>query len=92
MLLQRAQDAVQMAKSIAGGTRGRNPCGVTRHHWRSNFCPRAAEMLFKSPTQTWRVRLHDLSTQEMLGGLKDGKLHVALIVQVPPKVFGGIGF
>jgi DNA-binding transcriptional LysR family regulator len=39
-----------------------------------------------------RVQLHDLTTQEMLRGLSDGKLHVALLVQVSPKALAGIVF
>jgi len=39
-----------------------------------------------------RVHLHDYSTQEMLRGLRDGKLHVALLIELSPKVSGGIGF
>ena len=39
-----------------------------------------------------RVRLHDLSTQEMLVGLKDGMLHAAVIVQVSPKTLAGLAF
>src|SRR4029077_11755869 len=34
----------------------------------------------------------DLSTQEMLGGLRDGRLHAALLVQTPPKALAGLVF
>jgi DNA-binding transcriptional LysR family regulator len=39
-----------------------------------------------------RVQLHDLSTREMLNGLKEGKLQVALLVQVSPKALTGLAF
>ena len=39
-----------------------------------------------------RVQLHDVSTQEMLRGLRDGKLHVALLIQVSAKVLTGLVF
>jgi DNA-binding transcriptional LysR family regulator len=39
-----------------------------------------------------RVQLHDLSTQEMLRGLREGKLHAALLVQVSAKVLAGLLF
>jgi len=39
-----------------------------------------------------RVQLHDMSTQEMLRGLRDGKLHAALLIRVSPKVLAGLVF
>ncbi len=39
-----------------------------------------------------RVQLHDLSTQEMLRGLRDAKLQVALLVKVPPEALRGLDF
>jgi len=39
-----------------------------------------------------RVQLHDLSTQEMLRGLREGQLHVALVVQLSAKVMAGLVF
>src|SRR5260221_212014 len=37
-------------------------------------------------------RPYDMSTREMLSGLRDGKLDVALLIEVPPKVVTGIVF
>jgi DNA-binding transcriptional LysR family regulator len=39
-----------------------------------------------------RIQLHDLSTQEMLRGLRDGKLHAALIVQLSVIPAAGLVF
>ena len=39
-----------------------------------------------------RVQLYDMSTREILRGLRDGKLEVALLIEVPPKVLTGIVF
>jgi DNA-binding transcriptional LysR family regulator len=39
-----------------------------------------------------RVQLHDLSTQEMLRGLRDGKPHLTLLIQVSARVVAGLVF
>src|SRR6185312_1714243 len=39
-----------------------------------------------------RVRLHDLSTEEMLAGLRGGKLQIALMVCPTPNVLRGMRF
>jgi DNA-binding transcriptional LysR family regulator len=39
-----------------------------------------------------RVKLHDLSTQERLRGLREGKLHVAMLIQLSAKVMAGLVF
>src|SRR5206468_4234348 len=53
--------------------------------------PRALRS-FQEANPGVRVQLHDLSTQEMLRGLRDGKLHVALMIQVSAKVLTGLVF
>jgi DNA-binding transcriptional LysR family regulator len=89
-LLQRAEGTMQRAKAVAGGKCGEIHVG---------FAPSlAVELLprtlryFQESNPDVRVKLHDLSTQEMLLGLKDGKLHVALMVQVSPKALAGLVF
>jgi LysR family transcriptional regulator, benzoate and cis,cis-muconate-responsive activator of ben and cat genes len=53
--------------------------------------PRALKYFRKSNPGV-RVQLHDLSTQDMLRGLSDGRLHAVLLVQVPKKVLTGLVF
>jgi len=47
---------------------------------------------FRESNPGVRVQLHDLSTREMLNGLKEGKLQVALLVQVSTKALTGLVF
>src|SRR5438876_12196343 len=89
-LLRRAEDAVQMAKAVAGGKRGEIHVGYAPS-LTIELLPRALKY-FRESSPGVRVQLHDLSTQEMLRGLSDGKLHVALLVQVSPKSLAGLVF
>src|SRR6267378_2949453 len=89
-LLQRAEDAVQMAKAVAGGERGEIHVGYAPS-LTVELLPRALKY-FRESNPGVRVQLHDLSTQEMLHGLRDGKLHVALLVQASPKALAGLVF
>src|SRR2546425_11763467 len=89
-LLQRAEDAVQMAKAVAGGERGEIHVGYAPS-LTVELLPRALRYFRKSSPGV-RVQLHDLSTQEMLRGLRDGKLHAALLVQAPPKTLAVLVF
>jgi len=90
MILRRAEGAVQMAKDIAGGKRGEIQIGYAPS-LTVELLPHALRYFRKSNPGV-RVQLHDLSTQEMLRGLSDGKLHAALLVQVPPKALAGLVF
>ena len=89
-VLQRAADAVQVAKAVANGQQGEVHVGYAPS-LTVELLPRALKN-FQEAHPGVRVQLHDLSTQEMLRGLRDGKLHVALIVQVSPKVLAGFVF
>ena len=90
MILQRVEGAVQMAKEAAGGKRGEIHIGYAPS-LTVELLPRALRYFRKSNPGV-RVRLHDLSTQDMLRGLRDGKLHAALLVQAPPKTLAGLVF
>ena len=90
IILQRADDAVQMAKAVAGGKRGEIHVGYAPS-LTVELLPRALKYFGESNPGV-RVYLHDLSTQEMLRGVSDGKLHVALLVQVSPKALAGLAF
>src|SRR5947207_1144409 len=89
-LLQRTEDAVQTAKAVAGGERGKIHVGYAPS-LTVELLPRALRY-FRNSNPGVRVQLHDLSTQEMLRGLSDGNLHVALLVRVPPQALAGLVF
>jgi DNA-binding transcriptional LysR family regulator len=89
-VLQRADQAVQAAKAVARGERGEIHVGYAPS-LTVEVLPRALRF-FQEANPGVRVQLHDLSTQEMLRGLRDGKLHVALVVQLSPKVMAGLAF
>jgi LysR family transcriptional regulator, benzoate and cis,cis-muconate-responsive activator of ben and cat genes len=89
-VLQRADEAVQMAKAVASGKRGEIDVGYAPS-LAVELLPRALRS-FQEANPGVRVQLHDLSTQEMLRRLRDGKLHVALLVQVSPGALTGLGF
>jgi DNA-binding transcriptional LysR family regulator len=90
IILRRAEDAVEMAKDVAGGKRGEIHVGYAPS-LTVELLPRALKC-FQESNPRVRVRLHDLSSQDMLHGLTVGKLHVAMLVQVPPKVLTGLVF
>ena len=89
-VLQRSDDAVRMAKAVASGQRSEIHVGYAPS-LTVEVLPRALRY-FQESTPCVRVQLHDSSTQEMLRGLRDGKLHVALLVQVSPKVLSEFVF
>src|SRR5881396_573738 len=67
-VLQRADDAVQMAKAVASGQRGEIHVGYAPS-LTVEVLPRALRY-FRESNPAVRVQLHDLSTQEMLRGLR----------------------
>lgn len=89
-ILRGAEGAVQMVKDVAGGKRGEISVGYAPS-LTVELLPRALRHFRKSSPGV-RVRLHDLSTQEMLRGLNDGSLHMAMMVQVPSKALAGLVF
>jgi DNA-binding transcriptional LysR family regulator len=89
-ILRGAESAVQLAKDVAEGKRGEINVGYAPS-LTVELLPRALRYFRKSNPGV-RVRLHDLSTQEMLRGLNDGSLHLAMMVQVPSKALTGLVF
>jgi DNA-binding transcriptional LysR family regulator len=78
-VLQRADEAVTTARAIATGGRtelqvGYAPSPTVR------IMP-ATLRAFQAKFPKVRVRLHDLSTDEMLTGVREGKLQVAFVVR-----------
>lgn len=88
-VLQRADDAVRNARAVALGT-GEVHVGYAPS-LTIQILPRSLRA-FQSKFPATRVSLHDLSTEEMLAGLREGKLHVALMVHPPPKMLRGLEF
>lgn len=90
VVLQRAAEAVRVAQATARGEQGEIHVGYAPS-LTVELLPGALKR-FQETSPGVRVRLHDLSTQEMLRGLRDGKLHVALMIQTAPKVLDGLRF
>jgi DNA-binding transcriptional LysR family regulator len=89
-VVQRADEAVQTVRAVASGQRGEIRVGYAPS-LTVELLPRALRF-FQEANPGVRVQLHDLSTQEMLRGLRDGKLHVALLIQLSAKVLTGLVF
>jgi DNA-binding transcriptional LysR family regulator len=89
-VLQRADEAVATAKAVAHGGRtelhvGYAPSPTVR------IMP-ATLRVFQAQFPKVRVRLHDLSTEEMLAGVRDGKLQMALLVRPGHGLLRGLHF
>jgi DNA-binding transcriptional LysR family regulator len=89
-VVQRADEAVRTIKAVASGQRGEIHVGYAPS-LTVELLPRALRF-FQEANPGVRVRLHDLSTQEMLRGLRDGKLDAALLIQLSAKVLRGLVF
>jgi DNA-binding transcriptional LysR family regulator len=88
--LQRVDDAVQMARIVGTGQGGEIHVGYAPS-LAAELLPRALKY-FDESSPGVRVRLHDLSTQEMLSGLVGGKLQVALLGAPAIKGTAGLDF
>lgn len=88
--LQRVDDAVQTARIVGTGQGGEIHVGYTPS-LATELLPRALKYFHESSPGV-RVRLHDLSSQEMLSGLVDGKLQVALLGSQAMKGTAGLDF
>ncbi|MDB6022034.1 MAG: hypothetical protein JWQ04_1891, partial [Pedosphaera sp.] len=89
-VLQRAEDAVKTARAKAGGMQGEIQAGYAPS-LTVEILPRALR-IFQAEFPRVRVRLHDLSTEEMVGRLNDGKLQLALMVRPSRKMMRGLRF
>jgi DNA-binding transcriptional LysR family regulator len=89
-VLQRADDAVKSARAVASGADGELHVGYAPS-LTIQILPRALRA-FQEKFPRTRVSLHDLSTEEMLSGLREGKLHVALAIQPPRRMLRGLQF
>ena len=88
--VQRVDEAIQTVKAVASGQLGEIHVGYAPS-LTVELLPGALRF-FHEENPGVRVRLYDMSTREMLRGLQDGKLDVAFLIEVPPKVLTGIVF
>jgi DNA-binding transcriptional LysR family regulator len=89
-VLQRADEAVIKAKAVAENAGGELHVGYAPS-LTVKILPQALRT-FQAQFPKVRVSLHDLSTEEMLAGLRDGKLHLALSVQPQKKLLRDLTF
>jgi DNA-binding transcriptional LysR family regulator len=89
-VLARAEAAVQAARAVAGGLRGELRVGYAPS-LTVQILPQALRA-FQNESPGVRVVLHDLTTGEMLSGLRAGILDVALLVRPTPKQLRGLRF
>ena len=89
-VLQRAEVAVKTARSVATGGRGELHVGYAPSLTARILPP--ALRAFQAELPNVRVKLHDLSTEEMLAGLREGKLQIALVVRLTPALLRGLRF
>jgi LysR family transcriptional regulator, benzoate and cis,cis-muconate-responsive activator of ben and cat genes len=89
-VLQRVEEAVSRARAAATGARdelhvGYAPSPTVR------IVP-ATLRAFQVHMPQVRVRLHDLSTEEMLAGVREGELQIALVVRPSRAMLRGLHF
>lgn len=89
-VLKRAETAIQTARAVADGQTGSIHVGYAPS-LTVELLPSILR-LFQQACPGVQIHLHDLSTQEMLRGLRDERLHVALLVQMSAKIMTGLVF
>jgi DNA-binding transcriptional LysR family regulator len=89
-VLGRAQEAVESVKAVAAGRKGEIHVGYAPS-LTVEILPRALRE-FQEWSPGVRVALHDLSTEEMLTGLREEKIDAALLVEVSKPVLAGLNF
>jgi len=89
-VLQRNEEAVKAVRAVAKGERGEIHVGYAPTPT-VELLPCALHA-FQNLAPDVRVSLHDLSSEEMLRGLSEGKLHVCLMVEPSPKTLRGLKF
>jgi len=89
-VLQRAEEAVKTARAIASGGSGELHGGYA-----PSLTPRILPQTlraFQSELPNLRVKLHDLTTEEMLAGLREGKLRIAFVARPTAAMLRGLRF
>lgn len=87
-VLARADEAVKLARGVARGERGEIHVG---------YAPSLTVELLPSALHSFHnvapgvhVKLHDLSSEEMLRGVREGRLHLSLMAQPESKALQGL--
>jgi DNA-binding transcriptional LysR family regulator len=89
-VLQRLEDGVKTTRDVASGATGELHVGYAPS-LTARILPRTLRA-FQAELPNVRVRLHDFSTEEMLGGLREGRLQIAFIVRPAAAVLRGLRF
>ena len=87
-VLQRAADAVDRARTAVSGTNAEINVGYAPS-MTVQIMPQALRK-FQEKFPNVRVALHDLSTEEMVTQLRQGKLQLALTPRLPAKLLRGL--
>jgi DNA-binding transcriptional LysR family regulator len=88
-VIQSAEQAVQTARAVATGS-GELHVGYAPS-LTARFLPGTLRA-FQAAAPKIRVKLHDLSTEEMLAGLRGGKLQIAFLLRLSPALLRGLKF
>ena len=88
-VLLRVEEAVKTARAIATGERGELHIGYAPS-LTARFLPGVLRA-FQAVSPGVRVRLHDLSTEEMLAGLREGALQIVFVAR-PSSALRGLRF
>lgn len=89
-VLARLETGVAEARKVAAGAAGELHVGYAPSPT-ITVLPRALER-FQRERPGVRVTLHDLSTPQMLEGLRERRLHLALMMQPPKAALEGVSF
>jgi len=89
-VLDRAQEAVRLARSVARGERGEIHVGYAPS-LTIELLP-AALHSFHNVAPGVQVKLHDLSSEEMLRGVHEGNLHLCLVAQPEARALRGLKY
>lgn len=89
-VLDRAEEAVKLARGVARGERGEIHVG---------YAPSLTVELLPSALHSFHnvapgvhVKLHDLSSEEMMRGVREGKLHLSLVAQPEKEALHGLKY
>ncbi len=89
-VLKRADDAVDRARAIAAGGRGELQVGYAPSPT-ARILPTTLRA-FQARMPKVRVRLHDFSSEEMVSGLRDGEIELAVLVRPTRAMLRGLRF
>lgn len=89
-MLQRVDEGVKAARAVAAGGNDELHVGYAPSLTARILPPTLRAFQVALPKV--RVRLHDLSTEEMFSGLRQGELQIALLVRPAPAMLRGLQF